>query len=79
MNTRITKAAYIVLVETYVRYGYDISDMLNPTYKWIDAQKCLDVANSLIENHEGEDWWQYENKYTLENITYRLTEQTIES
>ena len=38
MNIKTTKKAYVKLIETYVRYGYDISDILNPTYKNIDAQ-----------------------------------------
>lgn len=64
----ITKKAYIKLVETSVKYGYDISDLLHPTYKYINAQSCLDIANVLIEKHEGEDFWQFEEKLTLENL-----------
>lgn len=68
MNTKITKKVYVRLIETYVRYGYDISELLNPTYKNIDAQKCLDLINEAIEIGEGEDVWEYEEKVTFENL-----------
>lgn len=68
VNTQLIKRAYVKLLETYVRYGYDIADMLHPTYKNISAQMCLDVANSIVEDHEGLEWWDYEEKLTLSNI-----------
>jgi len=68
MNTKITKKVYVRLIETYVRYGYDISELLNPTYKNIDAQKCLDLINEAIEIGEGAEVWEYEEKVTFENL-----------
>ena len=67
-NSKLTKKAYIKLVETLVRYGHDISDYLNPTYKRIDAQKCVDYANEIIEYHEGKEWWENEEKITINNL-----------
>ena len=68
MNTKITKKVYVRLIETYVRYGYDISELLNPTYKNIDAQKCLDFINQAIEIGEGAEVWEFEEKVTFENL-----------
>ena len=65
---KTTKRAYVKLVETLAMNGYDISEYLNPTYKNIDAQKCLDYANDILEEHNGEDFWEYSEKLTLENI-----------
>ena len=65
---KVVKKAYVKLIETYARNGYDISDLLNPTYKNIDAQKCLDLCNQMTEEAEGEDFWEYEEKLTLDNI-----------
>jgi hypothetical protein len=65
---KTTKKSYLKLIETMVMHGYDISDMLNPTYKNIDAQKCLDYANEILEDNYGKDYWDYEEKLTLENI-----------
>jgi hypothetical protein len=48
--------------------GYDISDMLNPTYKNIDAQKCIDISNQILEESNGADFWDYSEKLTLENL-----------
>jgi hypothetical protein len=68
MKQSITKRAYIKLIETYVMNCYDISDMLNPTYKNIDAQKCLDIANQINEEVNGVEYWEYSEKLTLENL-----------
>ena len=68
MKLQKTKKAYVKLVETLSMNGYDISEYLNPTYKNIDAQKCLDFANEILEEHNGKDFWEYEEKLTLENI-----------
>ena len=65
---KTTKRAYVKLVETLAMNGYDISEYLNPTYKNIDAQKCLDYVNYILEKHEGKEYWEYEKKVTLENI-----------
>jgi hypothetical protein len=68
MKQSITKRAYIKLIETYAMNGYDISDMLNPTYKNIDAQKCIDISNQILEESNGADFWDYSEKLTLENL-----------
>lgn len=71
---KVTKKAYVKLVETLAMNGYDISNMLNPTYKNIDSQKCLDLANQIFRDHNRmvneteEDFWKYNDKLTLENI-----------
>jgi hypothetical protein len=66
MKTKYTlrqkKLAYVTYVETLVKYGYDISDFLNPTFKKICPQKCVDLANEIIEDHEGKDVWKYNEK-----------------
>ena len=66
-NIKTIKKVYVKLVETYARYGYDIGGLLNPTYKNIDPSKCVDIINELIEDHEGADFWEFENKYTIDN------------
>lgn len=68
MRQSITKRAYVKLIETYVMNSYDISDMLHPIYKNIDAQKCLDVANEILEESNGVEYWEYSEKLTLENL-----------
>ena len=68
MNIKTTKKAYVKLIETYVRYGYDISDFLNPTYKNIDAQKCVDLINQTTQEHEANDYYEYAEKVTLDNL-----------
>jgi len=68
MNLKTTKKAYVKLIETYVRYGYDISELLNPTYKNIDGQKCIDLINNLTKEHEGENCFEYFEKLTIENL-----------
>ena len=50
-NIKFQKKAYIHLVETYCRYGYDISDMMHPTYKRISVRKCIDICNELFIEH----------------------------
>tara|TARA_R110002074_G_scaffold116434_4_gene247861 strand:- start:180 stop:491 length:312 start_codon:yes stop_codon:yes gene_type:complete len=50
-NINFQKQAYIHLVETYCRYGYDISDMMHPTYKRISVRKCIDICNELFIKH----------------------------
>jgi|TARA_R110000824_G_C14880702_1_gene643345 outer membrane protein assembly factor BamA len=66
-NLKTIKKVYVKLIETYARYGYDISELLNPTYKKIDAYKCVNIINELIEEHEGVDFWEFENKFTIED------------
>ena len=68
MKQSIKKRAYVRLVETFAMNGYDISDMLHPTYKNIDAQKCVDMINEVNERVNGADFWDYEEKVTLENL-----------
>ena len=68
MNLKTTKKAYVKLIETYVRYGYDISELLNPTYKNIDGQKCIDLVNNLTKEHEGENCFEYFEKLTIQNL-----------
>tara|TARA_B110000014_G_C19901075_1_gene466211 strand:- start:487 stop:681 length:195 start_codon:yes stop_codon:yes gene_type:complete len=62
-NLKTKKKVYVKYIETLVRFGYDISDLLNPTYKNIDAQRCIDVCNMMISRHDEDD-----EKLTLENI-----------
>lgn len=68
MKTSITKRAYVKLIETYVMNSYDISDMLHPIYKNIDAQKCIDIVNEINEEVNGVEYWEYSEKLTLENL-----------
>lgn len=70
MNLKLTKRAYVKMVETYAMNGYDISDLLNPTYKNIDAQKCVDIVNRILEEHNDDDYWDYEEKLTLDEFKY---------
>jgi hypothetical protein len=44
-NLKTIKKVYVKLIETYARYGYDISELLNPTYKKIYAYKCVNIIN----------------------------------
>jgi hypothetical protein len=70
MNLKVTKRAYVKMVETYAMNGYDISDLLNPTYKNIDAQKCVDIVNHILEEHNGADFWEFEEKLKLDDLKY---------
>lgn len=54
------KRAYVILIETLVNYGYDISEMLNPIYKNICLKKCVDNINSLISEHGDDIFYNYD-------------------
>ena len=62
---RQKKIAYVTYLETLVRYGYDITDFLNPTFKRICPQKCIDLANETIEDHEGVEIWEHQEKHEI--------------
>ena len=46
------KRIYVQLIETYVRFGYDISDMLNPTYKNLSIEGMRSVIQRLHDQHD---------------------------
>jgi hypothetical protein len=68
ITTKLKKKVYVTLLENLVRYGYDISEWLHPTYKNLDAQKCIDYINELQADHESKDYFEYEEKLTLEQL-----------
>jgi hypothetical protein len=67
-SLKVTKRAYVKYITTMAVNGYDISDLLHPVYKNIDAQSCIDICNKIMEEVSGSDVWEYEEKITLENL-----------
>lgn len=48
---RETKRIYIQLVETYIKFGYDISDMFHPVYKNLSIEGMKAVIQRLHDQH----------------------------
>ena len=72
-NINFQKQAYIHLIETYCKYGYDISDMMHPTYKRISVSKCIDICNELVIEHNYSSGI-IEDEYDYKNFLHQFTQ-----
>lgn len=46
------KRLYVQYIETLCRFGYDISNLLNPTYSKINYDYIAEEIVSLVNEHE---------------------------
>ena len=69
-NTKVTKRVYCDLIAHLVRWGYDISDMLHPTYKTICADKCIEYMNKITLDHEEDFGHNDMDKKRIEDYLY---------
>ena len=69
-ETKITKRVYCELIAHLCRFGYDISDMLNPTYKQISVDGCINMMNKITLDHEGNFGHNDMDKKRIEDYLY---------
>jgi len=69
-SLKITKRVYCNLVAHLAMNGYDISEYLNPTYKDICVNKCIDFMNKITLDHNGDYGHNDMDKKRIEDYLY---------